>query len=65
MRKFKLQGQTSIDGYMAGPNWIEVPFTEDVYAYMDALAESVRWSLSGGYPSDPKSVVTSTNANSG
>jgi dihydrofolate reductase len=41
MRKFKLQVQTSIDGYMAGPNWIEVPFTEDVYAYMDALAESV------------------------
>lgn len=45
MRKFKLQVQTSIDGYMAGPNGqaggMDVPFTEDVYAYMDALTESV------------------------
>jgi dihydrofolate reductase len=45
VRKFKLQVQTSIDGYMASPNGeaggMDVPFTEDVYAYMDALAESV------------------------
>ena len=45
MRKFKLQVQTSIDGYMAGPNgeggWMDVPFSDDVYAYMDALNESV------------------------
>lgn len=33
MRKFKVQVQTSIDGYMAGPNDTpvqDVPFTEDV-----------------------------------
>ncbi len=45
MRRFKLQVQTSIDGYMAAPDGrpsgMDVPFTEDVYAYMDALAESV------------------------
>jgi dihydrofolate reductase len=45
MRKFKLQVQTSIDGYMAGPTGEEdmlgVPFTEDAYAYMNALNESV------------------------
>ena len=45
MRRFKLQVQTTIDGYMGGPNGepsgIDVPFTEDIYAYMDALNESV------------------------
>jgi dihydrofolate reductase len=45
MRRFKLQVQTSIDGYMAGPegepDWTSVPLTEDVYAYMYALMESV------------------------
>ncbi len=34
-----------IEGYLAGPNGeaggMDVPSTEDVYAYMDALAESV------------------------
>ncbi|HMG41969.1 MAG TPA: dihydrofolate reductase family protein [Acidimicrobiales bacterium] len=45
MRKFKLQVQTSIDGYMAAPDGqpggMDVPFSQDVYAYMDALTESV------------------------
>jgi dihydrofolate reductase len=45
MRKFKLQVQTTIDGHMAvpegEPGWPSVPFTEDVYAYMYALMESV------------------------
>lgn len=44
MRRFKLQIQTSIDGYMESPNaeagGMDVPFTEDIYAYMDALTES-------------------------
>ncbi len=41
MRKFKLQVQTSVDGYMAGPNgemdWMTVPWTDDVNAYSGAL----------------------------
>jgi dihydrofolate reductase len=45
MRRFKLQVQTSIDGFMAvpegEPGWTSVPFSEDVYAYMYALMESV------------------------
>ena len=45
MRRFKLQVQTSIDGFMAvpegEPGWTSVPLSEDVYAYMYALMESV------------------------
>ncbi|MEW2356244.1 dihydrofolate reductase family protein [Spirillospora sp. NPDC029432] len=45
MRKFKLQVQTTIDGYMGGPNgemdWLTVPWTDDMNAYVDALTESV------------------------
>lgn len=45
MRKFKLQVQTSVDGYMAGPNgemdWMTLPWTDDISAYVDALTEPV------------------------
>ncbi len=45
MRKFKLQAQTSVDGYMAGPNgemdWMTFPWTDDINAYIDALTEPV------------------------
>lgn len=45
MRRFKLQVQVSVDGYMAGPNgemdWMTGPWDEELSAYTDALAESV------------------------
>ncbi|MDQ3643388.1 MAG: dihydrofolate reductase family protein [Actinomycetota bacterium] len=45
MRRFKLQVQTSVDGYMAGPNgamdWMALPWTDDVNTYIDALTEPV------------------------
>ncbi|MET9511168.1 dihydrofolate reductase family protein [Streptomyces flavidovirens] len=45
MRKFKLQVQTTVDGYMAGPNgemdWLTFPWTDDINAYIDALTEPV------------------------
>lgn len=45
MRKFKLQVQTSVDGYMAGPNgemdWMTLPWTDDINAYVAALDEPV------------------------
>jgi dihydrofolate reductase len=45
MRKFKLQVQTSVDGYMGGPNgemaWVTVPWTDDASAYSDALHKPV------------------------
>jgi dihydrofolate reductase len=45
VRKFKLQVQTSVDGYMAGPNgemdWMTYPWTDDINAYVDALTEPV------------------------
>ena len=45
MRKFKLQVQTSVDGYMAGPNgemdWLTFSWTDDVKAYVTALTQSV------------------------
>ena len=45
MRKFKLQVQTSIDGYMAGPNgemdWLTFSWTDDIKAYINALTEPV------------------------
>jgi len=45
LRKLKLQVQTSIDGYMAGPkgemDWMTFPWTDDINAYIDGLMESV------------------------
>jgi dihydrofolate reductase len=45
VRKFKLQVQTSVDGYMAGPNgemdWLTFPWTDDIGAYIGALTEPV------------------------
>ncbi len=45
MRKFKLQVQTTVDGYMGGPNgemdWMTVPWSDDASAYSDALHKSV------------------------
>jgi dihydrofolate reductase len=45
MRKLKLQVQTTVDGYMAGPNgemdWMTFPWTDDINAYLDALTASV------------------------
>jgi dihydrofolate reductase len=45
MRKLKLQVQTTVDGYMGGPNgemdWTTVPWTDDISAYVNALTEPV------------------------
>ncbi|MFF5210162.1 dihydrofolate reductase family protein [Streptosporangium sp. NPDC000396] len=45
MRTFKLQVQTSVDGYMAGPNgemdWMTFPWTDDINAYIAALTAPV------------------------
>ena len=45
MRKFKLQVQTTIDGYMGGPSgemdWTTVPWTDDLNAYVNGLTEPV------------------------
>jgi dihydrofolate reductase len=45
VRKLKLQVQTTIDGYMAGPHgemdWMTFPWTEDISAYINALTEPV------------------------
>jgi dihydrofolate reductase len=45
VRTFKLQVQTSVDGYMAGPNgemdWLTYPWTDDVNVYAGALTEPV------------------------
>ncbi len=45
MRKFKLQVQTTVDGYMAGPNgemdWTTFPWSDDINAYINALTEPV------------------------
>jgi Dihydrofolate reductase len=45
MRRLKLQVQTTVDGYMAGPNgemdWMTFPWTDDINAYIDALTASV------------------------
>lgn len=51
MRKFKLQVQTTVDGYMAGPNgemdWMTFPWTDDTSAYVKALWEPVDCILLG------------------
>lgn len=45
MRTLKLQVQTTVDGYMSGPNgemdWITFPWTDDLGSYVTALTESV------------------------
>lgn len=45
MRKLKLQVQTTVDGYMGGPNgemdWLTFPWTDDIMGYVTALTESV------------------------
>ncbi|WP_084961640.1 dihydrofolate reductase family protein [Thermoactinospora rubra] len=45
MRKLKLQVQTTVDGYMAGPNgeldWALHSWTDDINTYIDALSKSV------------------------
>ncbi|MFB4273773.1 MULTISPECIES: dihydrofolate reductase family protein [unclassified Nonomuraea] len=45
MRTFKLQVQTTVDGYMAGPNgemdWMKMPWSDDINTYIDALTEPV------------------------
>jgi dihydrofolate reductase len=45
MRKFKLQVQTTVDGYMGGPNgemdWTTLSWTDDIKAYIGALTETV------------------------
>ncbi|MFB8276305.1 dihydrofolate reductase family protein [Nocardia colli] len=51
MRKLKLQVQTTVDGYMAGPNgemdWMTFPWTDDVGAYIATVMESVDTILLG------------------
>ena len=45
MRKFKLQVQTSVDGYMGGPNgemdWLTWSWSDDMTAYSAALHEGI------------------------
>ncbi|MFI0454033.1 dihydrofolate reductase family protein [Actinomadura sp. 6N118] len=45
MRTFKLQVQTTVDGYMAGPNgemdWMTFPWTDDINNHIEALTAQV------------------------
>lgn len=45
MRTFKLQVQTTVDGYLAGPggamDWLAGPWTDDLNAYVDELSRPV------------------------
>lgn len=45
MRKFKLQMQMTVDGFVAGPNgemdWMTLPWTEDINTYVDEIMETV------------------------
>jgi len=45
VRKLKLQVQTTVDGYMGGPNgemdWTTVPWTDDISGYVDELTKPV------------------------
>jgi len=51
MRKLKLQVQTSIDGFIAGPNhemnWMALPWTTDLIDYVRILTASVDTVLLG------------------
>lgn len=50
MRKLKLQVQTTLDGYMCGPNgemdWV-TPFSEDMGAYVLQIMDGVDFMLLG------------------
>ncbi len=45
MRTFKLQVQVTADGYMGGPagemDWMTMPWSDDLNAYLDALTQGV------------------------
>jgi dihydrofolate reductase len=45
MRKFKLQTQITVDGYMGGRNgqmdWMSFPWSDDMNSYVNALTEEV------------------------
>ncbi|TMR09465.1 dihydrofolate reductase [Nonomuraea turkmeniaca] len=45
MRRLKLQVQTTVDGYMAGPDgemdWMTFPWTDDINTYIDAMTAPV------------------------
>jgi dihydrofolate reductase len=45
MRKFKLHIQTTVDGYMGGPNgeidWVTAPWSDDMNAYSQAVHDQV------------------------
>jgi dihydrofolate reductase len=45
VRTFKLQVQTTVDGYMAGPNgemdWMTFPWTDDIGDYIRAMTDEV------------------------
>ena len=45
MRTLKLQVQTTVDGYMGGPNgemdWMHFPWSDDLAAYIAALSDPV------------------------
>lgn len=51
MRKLKLQIQTSLDGFIAGPNhemnWMQLPWTEDLIAYVRTITQPVDTILLG------------------
>lgn len=51
MRKLKLQVQTTVDGYMAGPDgamdWMTHPWTDDIGHYIEDLMSSVDGILLG------------------
>jgi dihydrofolate reductase len=45
MRKLKLQVQTTVDGFIAGPNgemdWMALPWTDDLNSYVEELTDSI------------------------
>lgn len=51
MRKLKLQVQTTIDGFISGPegqmDWMQFPWTADIESYVGALTEPVDTILLG------------------
>ena len=51
MRKLKLQVQTSIDGFIAGPNhemnWMKLPWSEDLINYVRAFTTTIDTVLLG------------------
>jgi dihydrofolate reductase len=51
MRKLKLQVQTSVDGYMGGPNgemdWMTLPWDDDLNAYVNKISEGIDCFLLG------------------